>query len=174
MVVPEPFEHHEREVALPGNRDLPMQARVVDTVGVLGDLRDERNEAALELVENLTHDLCFQAFVEVVQKNVVLALVAHALEAVDVLVLEIDVLLQVRKEDRKVGLLARFDPGGKSDRPGPRQLGAQLGRDALCLLVVAAGDADQAGVVGVGIEALLVIPDFLEQLADLVVDEKLV
>ena len=174
MVEAEPFEHRQGEVALPGNRDLPVQARVVHAVGVLCDLRDEGNEAALELVEDFTDDVCLQALIEVVQQDVVLAVVAHALEAVDVLVLEIDVLLQEREEDREVGFLACLDPGGESDRPGPCQLGAQLGRDPLCLLVVAARDADQAGVVGVGIEALLVVADILEQPADLVVDEKLV
>ena len=174
MVEAEPLEHDEREVALLLDRNLSAQARVVHAVGVLGDLRDQRNEARLELVEDLTDGVGLETFVEVVQQDVVLALVTHVVEAVGVPVRELDVLLQVREEGREVGLLARFDPGGKGHGPGVGHLGAQVGWDALCLLVVAARDADLGCVVRVGIEALLVAPDIFEQLADLVVDEEVV
>ena len=127
VVEAEPLEHDEREIALLLDRKVAEQARIVHAVGVLGDLRDQRDEAGLELVEDLTDGIGLETFVEVVQQDVVRILVAHAVEAVDVLVRELDVLLQVREEDREVGLLARLDPGGKGDRPGTGQLRAQVG-----------------------------------------------
>ena len=60
------------------------------------------------------------------------------------------------------------------ERRRAQHLGAQLGGHAPRLLPVAARDADQARVVGVVLERLLVRPQLLEQRADLVVDEPLV
>ena len=88
VVEAEPLEHHEREIALLLDREMsPCRHESSTRSAALGDLRDERNEAALELVEDLANLVGLQTLVEVVQQDVVGALVAHPVEAVDVLVL---------------------------------------------------------------------------------------
>ena len=129
VVEAHPLEHLERERALLLDREVaPAQRRVVHAVGVLADLRDQRHELPLELVEDRAHLVGGQALVEVVEEDVVVGLEAHAFEAVDVAVRELDVLLQVGQEDREVRLLARLDPGRQRVRAGPGHLGAQLAR----------------------------------------------
>ena len=71
MVEADPLEHLERERALLLDREVAAQARVVHAVGVLADLRDQRHELALELVEDRAHLVGGQALVEVVEQDVV-------------------------------------------------------------------------------------------------------
>jgi hypothetical protein len=106
---------------------------------------------------------------EVVEEDVVRLVVA--LEAVDVAALQLHRALQVGEEEGVVVLLARLRPdvvrlGGRAGH-----LGRELRRHAAGLLPVAARGADQRGLVGVVVEALLVLAQALEQHADLVRDE---
>ena len=174
MVEAHPLQHLERERALLLDREVAVERRVVDAIGVLRDLRDQRHQLALELVEDRAHLVAGQPLVEVVEEDVVLRFVAHPLEAIDVAVGQLEVLLQVRQEGGEVRLLARVDPGRKRHRADPGHLGPELRRDALRLLVVAARDPDQAAVVRVEARLFLVVAHLVEQAPDLVVDEELV
>ena len=111
------------------------------------------------------------ARLEVVEQRVVR--LVH-LEAGRVLAAELDVALEIRAEELEVVLRARLDPDRECLGAGQRLLLAQLGRDTQLLVAVAPGDADQARLVGVVVERLLVRPELLEQVAQLVGDHPLV
>ena len=70
-------------------------------------------------------------------------------------------------EDGEVVRLPRLQPGRVRVAALARPLRGQLGRNAARLLPVAAGDADQAGVVGVVVELGLERRELVEQPADL-------
>ena len=76
--------------------------------------------------------------------------------------------LERRQEDGEVVRLARLEPRDVRLPGLARPGGGELGRDAARLLPVAAGDADQARVVGVVVELLLERRELVEQPADLV------
>ena len=78
------------------------------------------------------------------------------------------------QEDGEVVLRASLEPGGVRLAGLARPGCGDLGRDPAGLLPLAAGDADQARVVGVVVEAVLEWRDLLEELAGLVGDEALV
>ena len=81
-------------------------------------------------------------------EQVVVVLVG-GLEAVHVLPAQLDHLLEIRLEHRPVRLLACLLPDRLGDRGGARHLRGELGRNADELVVVAADDADEAGLQGV-------------------------
>ena len=58
---------------------------------------------------------------------------------------QLDVVLELRAQQREVGELARLAPRRLAERGGARQLGAKFGRDAARLLPVAGDDPDQGG-----------------------------
>ena len=82
--------------------------------------------------------------------------------------------LQRGPEDGEVVRLARLEPGDVCLAALACPVGCELGRDAACLLPVAAGDADEARVVGVVVELRFVRRELVEQASDLVGDEALV
>ena len=130
----------------------------------------ERDELALELVEDLGDLGRLHPLLVVVQQGVV----GLAVEALDVPALELDVVLEVGQERLEVGVLARFDPDRQRRRGRVRDLSPQLARHFARLLPVAPRDADEAGLVRLGIEAFLVRPELVEQPSDLVRGEALV
>jgi hypothetical protein len=148
--------------------ELGLEKRVVDRVRVR--LLDQRDELALELREDLLDLRGRHPLFVVVQEDVV----RLPVEAVDVPPLELDVPLEIRKERLEVGALPRLRPHRQRGYRCVRDLPAQLGRHSARLLPVAPGDADEAGVVGIRVEALLVRPQVLEQPPDAVGGEALV
>ena len=105
---PEPLEHDLLELLLPVEREVAVEARVVDRVGALTKLLDEGDELAAHVVEHRARLGGGHALLVVVEEHVV-ELVGRV-EAVDVAVLELDVLLEERDERGEIGLLARLDP----------------------------------------------------------------
>ena len=97
-------------VLLGVDRELALEARVVDGAIALGDLGDERHEAGLQLVEHRAYLRRLHARLEVVEQEVVVLVGGR--EALDVLLPQIDHLLEVRLEHRPVGLLAGLLPDG--------------------------------------------------------------
>ena len=73
----------------------------------------------------------------------------------------------MRQHDSVVLLLTCAEPRLVAERAGPRQLGAQVGRDTHGLLVVAVRDADQAGLERVVVVLLAERPQLLEEVAEL-------
>jgi hypothetical protein len=124
-----------------------VEDRRIDVLPVLAETGDERNELSLQLVEQRAHLRRLHARLEVVEQHVVGAV--ETVEAVDVALGELEVVRQIRGERREVGLLPRRNPGLLPERGRAGDLGGELGRDAACLVVVATGDANQAGVVAV-------------------------
>ena len=171
-VVPEGLDDRDDERLLALDRELRVEARGVNRARVLDSSGDQRYLPLLETVERRPHLGGLHALLVVVEQDVVGLL--RRLEAVDVGVRELDVPLEVGQESREVGLGARLDPGRLRDRRGARDLGVEVGRDLERLLEIAARDADQAGLVGIRVEALLVRAQLFEQVADPVLREPLV
>ena len=162
-VHPPPLEHGEREPPLRLAREAAREARVVDRVGV-GDRPDHRQERCLEPVEDHLDLDRLHAGLVVVEDDVVR--VAVVVEAGDVLAAQLEVPLEVREHEREVLLLARAQPALVAVRAGARQLGAQLGRDADGLLVVAPADPDEGGLERLLVVRLLERPQLLEERAE--------
>jgi hypothetical protein len=137
-----------------------LQAGVVDGIG--RRFLDQRRELALQLVEDLRDLGRLHPLLIVVEQDVV----GLAVEALDVAELQVEVLLQMRQERVEVRVRACLDPDGKRLGGGVSHLAAQLGRHLALLLPVTARDADQARLVRIGIEALLVRLQLLEQAPD--------
>ena len=131
----------------------------------------ERDEPVPQAREDLSHLDRLHPRLEVVEQSVV-GLVD--LEAGRVLAAKLDIALEVGTEELEVVRPPRLDPDreGLRRRPGLRL--AELDRDVDLLLAVAARNPDQAGLVGVVVEALLVGPELFEQLAELLRDDLLV
>ena len=161
----------EAESPLEVGVEVVLQKRVVDT-SCLADLLDQRAQVLLQTVEDLAHLGGLHPGLVVVQEDVV-GLVG-GVEALDVAVLQLQVLLEVRQHRRVVGLLLRRPPVGDRERAGPPHLPGELGRHAHRLLVVPARDSEQARLVAVVVDALLELLQVLEQRAELGVDEALV
>ena len=80
---------------------------------------------------------------------------------------KLDEPLEMRAEDFVVACLARLEPRLVADRACARHLGAEVGRDAALLLVVAARDADHACLERLALVLGLKTAELLEQLAEL-------
>ena len=80
----------------------------------------------------------------------------------------------MRQHDGVVLLLARAEPALISQRSRPRHLGTQVGRNSDGLLVIAARDADEAGLERLEVVLLLERTQLLEQLAEVGRDVQLV
>jgi hypothetical protein len=93
VFVAELLEHLEGEGTLLVDREMPGEARVVDRVGALGDLGDQRDELGLQLVEDRAHLGGLHALVEVVEQHVVVVL--RLREARDVFALKLDVAAEI-------------------------------------------------------------------------------
>ena len=128
------------------------------------DLGDQRHELGLQVVEDLAHLGGLHARLVVVEESVVGLVVA--LEAVDVAALQVDRALEHGAEELVVVLGPRLRPHVVGLDGGAGHLGSQLGGDAARLLPVAARRADQARVVRVVVELLLVVGELVEQRAD--------
>ena len=157
-------------------REAPLRVRVERAVEERGvDLRcvaDELGQRGAQRREHLAHlGRRHPGLVVVEQRRVGQV---GRLEALDVAALQLDVRAQVGEERGEVVVPARLDPGVVAAGGGAGHLDAQLGGDAARLLVVAAGDADQARVVGVVRQRLLERREPLEQAADLGVGEAVV
>ncbi len=135
-------------------------------------LGDQRHELGFELVEDAPHLRRLHPRLVVVEQDVVRLVVV--LEALDVAALQLDGALELGEEEREVVVRARLRPDVMGLGGGARHLGGQLGRHAPRLLPVAPGRADQARLVGVVVETLLVRGELVEKRADLVGDEPLV
>ena len=126
LVEAETPDDRERVLVLGVHRPRAGHERIVAVDGA--DLGDQGHELGLEVVEDRPHLGRLHPGLEVVEQGVVRLVVAF--EALDVAPLQLDRLLEVRKEVGVVGLLARLGPDVVRLGGGPRDLGRQLGRDA--------------------------------------------
>src|SRR2546422_952556 len=109
-----------------------MEHAVVDCIGMAFDVRDERDDCRLELSENCLQLIGRQSGLGSVEQRVVRTLLiaqrlGHAL-------VELDVLLEIRGEDREVGLAAG-PLAEKARRPhdgGPRPPPGSSSNPATC------------------------------------------
>src|SRR6266511_2358847 len=161
----------EAERALYVRVEVALEKRVVDAPRV-ADLLDQRAELLLEAIEDLAHLGGLHPGLVVVQEDVVSLI--GGIEAVDVAVLELQVLLQMGQHRLVVRVLLRGAPVGHRERARPAHLARQRRRNANRLLVVAPRDADQARVVTVVVEAPLELLQVLEEGTELGSDEALV
>ena len=147
----------------------PVVARARLVAALRGDLLDQRRLVLLQVVEDAAHFLRRHVALVVVEDDVV-RLVLHV-EAVDVALPEVEVLLEHGKERREVVRLPRLDPHRVGERRRPRHLGPQIGRHPARLLPVARRHADEARLEGVVVVALAPVAQLVEQRPDLRVDE---
>ena len=116
------------------DRPRPRHERVVAVDGA--DLRDQRHELRLQVVEDGAYLGRLHARLEVVEERVVGLVVAF--EALDVAPLQLDGALEV-EEEREVVRLARLRPDVvRGIRGGAGHLGGELRGHAASLVVVAA------------------------------------
>src|SRR5207302_8338886 len=147
----EPVEEWKREGALPLDRK-----RALDRIRVrarFSHCLDERHELLPQVLEHTFGLGRRQLVLEVVEQDVVR--IAVGVEAVDVAALQLELPLEVRTEDLEVAPLARLQPGAEPERARTQDLAPELGRHAAGLLVVAPRDANQARLVGLVRERLL-------------------
>src|SRR5260221_4451361 len=121
------------------------QHAVIDRFGPSRYVSDQRHDGGLEIVEDRLQLVGRQSRLGAVQKRVVGPLLET--ERVGDSPVELDVLLEVRREEPEVGLVSRLLPMGTSGRAGVGDLSDELGRQLPRLVVVAARDANQAGFI---------------------------
>ena len=138
------------ELSLECLRVRHVEERRVDLRRLAHELRQHR----LDRVEDLRDLGRLHERLVVVEQRRVRRVVP--LEALDVAALQLEVLLERGEERLEVVFARALDPDVMTPRAGAHHLGAQLGGDAALLLPVAPGDADEARVVGVVLERLLV------------------
>ena len=166
----EPLDDLQRVVALRLDRPGAFQEGVVALDRA--DVGDQRHELRLQVVEHLAHLGGLHPRLVVVEEDVVRLVVA--LEAVHVAALQLDRALEVGEEERVVVVGSRLRPDIVGVRGCTGHLGRKICGDAVRLLPVAPRRADQARVVGVVVQLLLVAGEGFEQRPDLVRDELLV
>jgi hypothetical protein len=154
-VVAEPDQELVDEDALTVERERPVQTGVVDRPRV-ADRVHERRGLAAQLLEDLCDVGGRRALVVVVEQHVVGIVVGR--EALDVPALELELPLQMGQQDAEVAPLPRLEPGGDAERAGAREVGAEVGRHAVCLLVLATSDTDERDRDGVVDRAVAVEP----------------
>ena len=158
----------EREHGLPLARDVEavVEEGVVDRPGALQHRAGERQQRVLQLTQQALHLGRLHSGLEVVEQHVVG--VVHLGEAVHVAPAQLDVAPQVRQQQRVVVAVAGLAPGVLAGRRSAREVRLEVGRHAPGLLVIAARDADQAGLGGVVRQRLFVAAQFVQEAADLV------
>ena len=169
-VVAEPLDDLQRVRVLRFDRPWAVHEGVVAVHRA--DLGDQRHELGLQLVEDLAYLGGLHPRLVVVEEDVVRLVVA--VEAIDVAALQLHGALEVGEEEGVVVVFSCLCPHVVGVGRGAGHLGGEVGRHAARLLPIASGRADQARVVGVVVELLLVAGEIVEQLADLVGDELLV
>ena len=133
---------------------------------------DQRQKLLFEPVEHGPNLCCRGPGLEVVEEDVV-RLVCR-FEAVDQAVLELEMAVEPGSERVVVVRCARRDPGLHALGGGLRHLARQRDRDPARLLPVAAGDADQARVIGVVGKRRFELAELAQELTDSPVHEPLV
>jgi hypothetical protein len=118
--------------------------------GAAGEGADERGLGGAEDGEHGPHLGGLQTFVEIVEQDIVG--MSRGWEEADVAAPEADDLFEVRPEEGEIRLDARLRPGGEGQSRGELHLGHEPGGHAGFLLEIAGGGADQARVVGIGVE----------------------
>jgi hypothetical protein len=120
--------HLTGELSLRIERELAMEAGVVDRLTAVGELPRQRPDAVAQLGQHRAHLRGSHPRLEVVQQGVVDVLEAlEALEAVRVATFQLDVSLQVGEEGGEVGAILRVHPGPLGERGRARDLRPQLG-----------------------------------------------
>ena len=150
--VAEQLGHLVRERFLTVRREVSLEERGVHLP--LPQLGDQLHELRLELVEQRPHLGGRRLRLVVVEEHVV-PLGGPVSDAVDVLELQLDDPLERRQEGGEVGLPLRLHPDRARLGGGAGHLRPQRRRDVHRLLVVAAHEGEQRGVVGIRIERLL-------------------
>ena len=165
----EAIEQRSLELLLRLERKTAVQEGVVDLRGRAVD--DQRRELFLQPLENGL-DLCrpHPRFVVVEERVVRIVRV----EAVRVAAAELDAPLEIRLQELEVRRPARLDPDRIRLRRRQREGLAQLRRHPSLLVARGAQVADQAGLDRVVALCFLVRPQLVQQLAESLVDERLV
>jgi hypothetical protein len=158
----------ERDLAV--EWEVAAQERVVCVA--IAQLRDQRDELVLDLLEDACDVGRLHLRLEVVQEDVVGLVLG--LEALDVASAELDVALERPEEELEVRRLLRLLPYRVRLGGGDRHLTAQLDRNLNGLVVHPAREPKEAGVVGVGVERGAGRLELVEQAADLGIGQLLV
>ena len=169
LVEAEALDHLQLELLLALERE---RRAAHGPLTVLAGGCDERHLLLLQPVEDGADLGRLHPGLEVVEEDVVGLVVV--VEALDVAAPQLDVRAQCGQELREVRLLPRLHPDRHRERGGAGHLGAQLRRHPPRLLPVAADEPDQARLVRVVVERVLVRRELVEQPADLVGRERFV
>ena len=146
QVIAEPFDDIERIRKLQVRVESAIQDAVIDRLAMAGDVRDQRHDRLLELSEYGRELGGSHTGLAAVDEGVIrLVLVA---ECVGYAAVELDVLLEIGREQGEVLVVPGLLPHGPGHRTRARDLGDQVGGKLASLVVVAPGDAHDAGLVG--------------------------
>ncbi len=167
-VVAEALDHLQLELLLALERERPADRRFT----LLAGGGDERYLRLLQPLEDRADLGCLHARLEVVQQDVVRLVVL--VEALDIAAPQLHVRAQCGQELREVRLLPRLHPHRHRQGRSTGHLGAQRRRNPPCLLPVPADVPDQAGIVRVVVERVLVRSELVEDPADLVGRQRVV
>ena len=165
-------QHVRDEPPLTLDRKAPVKARGIDAGLVLGERRNHRHELGLQLIEQRAHLSRLHPGLIVVEQRVVWAL--ELVKARNVVAGELEVVAEIRRKRAEVGVLAGHHPRLLADRGRPCDLGSEVGWNPAGLLVMAAGDPDEACVIALRGGPVDLGPGRLEQLPGLLGDEHLV
>ena len=109
MVGAQRLQHLPAEHRLPIHRKVAVETGITDPVLPIMNGADQRHQLLLELVKARLHLGGLHPRLEVVQQNIVSRFFVAG-HAVDVAMLQLDILLQVGEEAAVVGFLARLRP----------------------------------------------------------------
>ena len=169
--VAEELDHLVREVTLAVGREVSVEERGVHLP--LPQLGDQLHQRRLQLLEQRPHLGRRRLRLVVVEEDVV-PLGGAIRNAVDVLELQLHDPLERRQERWEVRLGLRLHPDGPRLGGCSGHRRAERRRHVDRLLVVAAREPDQRGVVGIGLERVFERPQFVEKPAHSGVGEQLV
>src|SRR5579863_5811577 len=161
--VAEEIDHLVVERYLPVEREVPVQERVVRVA--LAELRDERDELVLDLLEDACDVGRLHLRLEVVQEDVVRLVLR--LEACDVAAAQLDVALERTEEELEVGGRLRLLPDRARLGGRDGHLTAQLYGHLNSLVVHPAREPEEAGVVRARVEGAAKRLELVQQAADL-------
>src|SRR5713226_2237471 len=141
-LVAEPGHHLERIAELAVGVESPAEDAVVDGIRMPRDVRHQRDDRRLELVEDCLQLLGGQPRLSAIQERVIRSLLIT--QGVSDATAELNVSLQVRRKKLEIVVVARLLPDRPPCRAGGGDLGHQLRRKLACFVIVAAGYSNQA------------------------------
>jgi hypothetical protein len=165
-VIPQPGHDLQRVLELNGRVEAPIQNPVVHRLGMPRNVADQRHDGSLELREDALQLVGRQPRLSAIEQRIVRALLVA--QRVGDPPVQLDILLEVWREELEVRILARLLPHRPCRRPGASNFRHQLRRQLARVIVVAACDPNQACLIGIERKANDLTLELVKQPADII------